>query len=1186
MTNNTEKFLTISSWNINGLESKTNGVKSNKIHDPEVINTLNKFDLIGLMETHAGSETEISLQDYYVFRKDRPKHKKAWKSSGGIAVLVKESFRNACKFDPLSDSDVIWVRVQKQITKLSSDLFIAFVYLPPSNSSYGKVHGNEILQKLEKHIEYFSCRGKVVISGDFNARVGDNNDFLAKEDEPHLPMPHDGLYEFILPRVSHDRKNVNQYGKWLVDLCIDNQMYILNGRTLGDLSGKFTCHTPRGSSVVDYFISSNSLSNEILSMNVNDISLFSDHCLISLKLKISNDYDSEIEESRGEAQSNLKFTHLPDKFLWSDEGKIKYQEVFHSNEIKDKLTDIDEQLEGGCMDVQSMINNITDVIVLAGNKALVRKSFKPTRGKLKKVNKKWYDRDCRSLLRELKSTKNAFNRNVFNEDLRIKYYKKYKDYKKLIKYKRRKYKENLTDILSKTMETDPQAAWKVIHELKNESLPPDKAEKINKTQWYSHFRDLLKSNECQIDNERQQQIKNEVLNLEKSEQLGNLDYDINEKELLNACKKLKNNKASAYDMIKNEMLKTALPSISNTVVKIFNVLLKTGQFPDSWTEGILIPIHKQGNSADPNNYRGITLNSCLGKLFCHVLNERISKFLDDKSFIGREQAGFRKNHRTSDQIFILKTIIDKYIHKNGKGNKLYACFIDFRKAFDTVWHEGLFLKLQRAGINGKIYDLIRSMYQNSISRVKCKNTLTDSIDIKQGVHQGSVLSPLLFNIFINDIGNTLLTDAAPILYDSKVNHLLYADDLVLLSTTEEGLQRNIDRVHEYCTNWGLTINTDKSKVMTFSKTGRIFKDRFRFVVGKYDLEYVNQYKYLGVIFTNNAKFSVAEKTLSMKASRALFSIKQSVFDKSIKPSSLLHIFDALVKPIALYNSEIWLGHKSCFRGKTVEEMFELTLKNTNEFDKIYMRFCKHVLGVHSKASNFAVISELGQFPLIISTITSCINFWLHTIQSNTDSLLQKAYQEQVNSSINNSIWLQFVKSLLYDLGFSHVWNNQCTFNASALLFSIKNKLKERFISFWKKRLSSEEGMKKLRTYKLLKQNFGIEPYLENLFDKDLRKCLCSFRISTHRLRIERGRYCGEKPEDRLCDSCNVVENEIHFLCECNKYDGLRQKMFDNMNAIDIVLGTNHEDTFIKLMTSTDTKITRAIANFVHDCEIT
>ena len=174
------------------------------------------------------------------------------------------------------------------------------------------------------------------------------------------------------------------------------------------------------------------------------------------------------------------------------------------------------------------------------------------------------------------------------------------------------------------------------------------------------------------------------------------------------------------------------------------------------------------------------------------------------------------------QIFILKTIIDKYIHKLGKGNKLYmyTCFIDFRKAFDTVCHDGLLLKLQRAGINGKIYDLIKSMYQNSTSRMKCKNTLTDNIKIKQGVHQGNVLSPLLFNIFIDDIGKSLLSHDAPSLHDSKVNHLLYADDLVLLSTTEEGLQRNIDKVHEYCRQWGLVINSDNFK------SHGIFKRRY------------------------------------------------------------------------------------------------------------------------------------------------------------------------------------------------------------------------------------------------------------------------------------------------------------------------------------------------------------------------
>ena len=109
------------------------------------------------------------------------------------------------------------------------------------------------------------------------------------------------------------------------------------------------------------------------------------------------------------------------------------------------------------------------------------------------------------------------------------------------------------------------------------------------------------------------------------------------------------------------------------------------------------------------------------------------------------------------------------------------------------------------------------MYQGSVSRVKCNQLLSDPINITQGVHQGNILSLLLFNIFMNDIGDSLLLDDTPLLYDYKLNYLLYADDLLLLSTSSAWLQKNIDRVHNFCHNWGLTINSEKSKIMVFSK---------------------------------------------------------------------------------------------------------------------------------------------------------------------------------------------------------------------------------------------------------------------------------------------------------------------------------------------------------------------------------
>ena len=198
-------------------------------------------------------------------------------------------------------------------------------------------------KNLKKILIFFSCKGKVIICGDFNARVGDLIDSLEKEDEPHVPLPNDGKYEFVLPRVSCDYKTTNQYGKWLTDLCSDNQLYILNGRTLGDLTGKFTCHTSRGSSVIDYIIASKSLSNSIFNMFVHDISLFSDHCAVSMKLKICK--DNLIDDNILNDGIDENCIPLPDNFVWSEDAKRLYQKVFETEEIKSKIADIEENIQ-------------------------------------------------------------------------------------------------------------------------------------------------------------------------------------------------------------------------------------------------------------------------------------------------------------------------------------------------------------------------------------------------------------------------------------------------------------------------------------------------------------------------------------------------------------------------------------------------------------------------------------------------------------------------------------------------------------------------------------------------------------------------------------------------------------------------------------------------------------------------
>ena len=293
----------------------------------------------------------------------------------------------------------------------------------------------------------------------------------------------------------------------------------------------------------------------------------------------------------------------------------------------------------------------------------------------------------------------------------------------------------------------------------------------------------------------------------------------------------------------------------------------------------------------------------MGKVFGTVMNNPLIDFCIRNKLIDDKQASHKKGSRTSDNAFIIKSLFEKYCGKTH--NKLFIGFIDFKKAFDSIWHDALFVKLLRMNIGGNFYKTIKNMYKKTSSVVKIQNNLSPSFPICKGVRQGDILSPLLFNLFINDIVGEFEKPEcdAPKINGKNIGCLLYADDLAIVSTTPLGLQSSLNNLHANCKKWKLEINIAKSKVMCMQKSNK--PDESEFSINSTPIEKVQNYCYLGIDIASSGSFKQAEKSIANKASKALFKLKSLLYHVDIDIKIALKLFDQLIKPIALYSSEIW-----------------------------------------------------------------------------------------------------------------------------------------------------------------------------------------------------------------------------------------------------------------------------------------
>jgi hypothetical protein len=398
----------------------------------------------------------------------------------------------------------------------------------------------------------------------------------------------------------------------------------------------------------------------------------------------------------------------------------------------------------------------------------------------------------------------------------------------------------------------------------------------------------------------------------------------------------------------------------NPLQLLFNYILDSRYFPKCWSSGIIIPLHKKGDSTDPSNYRGITITSCFAKFFTVIINNRLKKWSVENDKITDAQFGFKADYSTVDAIFIFHSLIEKFI--NDK-KKIFCCFIDFKKAYDLIDRNCLWYKLIKCGIDGKLFSVIYSMYEDVKLCVKHVNTLSEFFSSEMGLFQGEITSPIMFSLFLNDLENSLQEnlDDGITLDQISIYLLLFADDAVICSESAQGLQNSLNSLEKYCNKWHLTVNVDKTKIVVFRKGGVLNKS-YKWIYGGLNIEIVKTFNYLGPVLSSESSFIPATNTLKGKELRAMSSLFNVTRDKQVPIDIMFNLFDAHVLPILNYTCEVWCSISS--------ENLEI----------VHRKFFKWLLNVKMSINTLSLFAEVGRFPLNSSRHVRIVKYFIKYIK--------------------------------------------------------------------------------------------------------------------------------------------------------------------------------------------------------------
>ena len=412
-------------------------------------------------------------------------------------------------------------------------------------------------------------------------------------------------------------------------------------------------------------------------------------------------------------------------------------------------------------------------------------------------------------------------------------------------------------------------------------------------------------------------------------------------EVQEAVSSLKLSKARGIDDVPNECFKFAPPELIDKLLSLYNMICDQKLLPPKFNHGKVVLIHKKGPAEMLSNYRPLTVSISMYSIYSRMLNLRLTSVVEDHNLLGEIQAGFRKTRSASDNLFVLDTILSK---AKEMGQQVHKSFIDLTKAYDTVNRPLLWEKMRKMGFSDSFISKIKALYTDDCITSNINGRTTMPIYLSRGVKQGCSLSPLLFALYIADLGNELSTCGDGFeLQGVKICSLFFADDIVIFSPTAKGLKILIKIVKKHCDIMKMSISESKSKVMTSSITDFTFVDDFGEEV--LSLEKVAQYKYLGLdMYSSVWKTNVEKQKTALLKARQFKGACLSISNRGPDVSSLAScMWLNMAIPSILY---------AC-------ESIPFSDSSILSINRVQSQLAKALLGVPISAPNFVAQTELG-----------------------------------------------------------------------------------------------------------------------------------------------------------------------------------------------------------------------------------